>query len=83
MLKHPKFLAVGHLSFDVNIVDGGSPSDRIPGGASAYATLVAKKHGISSGILTSMGDDYPVEDCLLYTSPSPRDRGCSRMPSSA
>ena len=22
-------------------------------------------------------------DCLLYTSPSPRDRGCSRMPSSA
>ena len=23
------------------------------------------------------------EDCLLYTSPSPRDRGCSRMPSSA
>ena len=21
--------------------------------------------------------------CLLYTSPSPRDRGCSRMPSSA
>ena len=24
-----------------------------------------------------------TEDCLLYTSPSPRDRGCSRMPSSA
>ena len=24
-----------------------------------------------------------VEDCLLYTSPSPRDRGISRMPSSA
>ena len=23
------------------------------------------------------------KDCLLYTSPSPRDRGCSRMPSSA
>ena len=64
MLKHPKFLAIGHLSFDVNIVDGGSPSDRIPGGASAYATLVAKKHGISSGILTSVGDDYPVEEIL-------------------
>ena len=64
MLKHPKFLAIGHLSFDVNIVDGGSPSDRIPGGASAYATLVAIKHGISSGILTSVGDDYPVEEIL-------------------
>ena len=24
-----------------------------------------------------------VMSCLLYTSPSPRDRGCSRMPSSA
>ena len=24
-----------------------------------------------------------VDPCLLYTSPSPRDRGCSRMPSSA
>ena len=24
-----------------------------------------------------------TDTCLLYTSPSPRDRGCSRMPSSA
>ena len=30
-------------------------------------------------------NDFPVEDddCLLYTSPSPRDRQKSRMPSSA
>ena len=26
---------------------------------------------------------YPVKGCLLYTSPSPRDRTRSRMPSSA
>ena len=26
---------------------------------------------------------YPAEGCLLYTSPSPRDRQKSRMPSSA
>ena len=26
---------------------------------------------------------YAIEDCLLYTSPSPRDRQKSRMPSSA
>ena len=64
MPKHPKFLAIGHLSFDVNIVEGGSPSDQIPGGASAYAALVAQKHGISSGILTSVGDDYPIEEIL-------------------
>ena len=28
-------------------------------------------------------DDGEVEACLLYTSPSPRDRSLSRMPSSA
>ena len=27
--------------------------------------------------------DTPDEDCLLYTSPSPRDKRQSRMPSSA
>ena len=27
--------------------------------------------------------DYESEICLLYTSPSPRDRSISRMPSSA
>ena len=29
------------------------------------------------------GRVYPMEVCLLYTSPSPRDRQKSRMPSSA
>ena len=29
------------------------------------------------------GKGNPNEDCLLYTSPSPRDRTRSRMPSSA
>ena len=37
--------------------------------------------------ICSLGDDLglPVtaQDCLLYTSPSPRDRTRSRMPSSA
>ena len=30
-----------------------------------------------------MGPLSQIEDCLLYTSPSPRDRISSRMPSSA
>ena len=29
------------------------------------------------------GFEVKFEDCLLYTSPSPRDVGISRMPSSA
>ena len=35
--------------------------------------MVVKKNGRKSSF----------DSCLLYTSPSPRDRGCSRMPSSA
>ena len=31
----------------------------------------------------STGDNYDIQTCLLYTSPSPRDRQKSRMPSSA
>ena len=33
--------------------------------------------------LGQMGDVVDVKPCLLYTSPSPRDRTRSRMPSSA
>ena len=44
--------------------------------ATAYADMVskvAKEHGL----------DILVNNCLLYTSPSPRDKRQSRMPSSA
>ena len=34
-------------------------------------------------IAKSFGEDLPVYPCLLYTSPSPRDKRQSRMPSSA
>ena len=36
--------------------------------------------GVFKGELQKLSE---VEDCLLYTSPSPRDRQKSRMPSSA
>ena len=39
---------------------------------------------IYQGLLNSIGVSTPeLESCLLYTSPSPRDRQKSRMPSSA
>ena len=41
---------------------------------------------VSTGDSTDIIDDdfeHPVYDCLLYTSPSPRDLSTSRMPSSA
>ena len=44
--------------------------------------------GIEKGTVSILGNDFPalhavVDACLLYTSPSPRDRTRSRMPSSA
>ena len=43
----------------------------------ADGTLVGFDIDITYALCDVMGA------CLLYTSPSPRDRGCSRMPSSA
>ena len=54
---------------------GGFTQQAIPGAAQAVSTIEgAKARGQAEGQLT---------DCLLYTSPSPRDRQKSRMPSSA
>ena len=40
--------------------------------------------GLSLGVLLSQHHQVVAVDiCLLYTSPSPRDSGISRMPSSA
>ena len=43
---------------------------------------VSENQALGESILTYFGHDN-TEDCLLYTSPSPRDRTRSRMPSSA
>ena len=69
-----------------------SPDQAIEKGAMA---LFGEKYGQVARVLT-MGGDYSIElcggthvnrtgdiGCLLYTSPSPRDRTRSRMPSSA
>ena len=58
---------------------------------SAAATgLVASSPGVyASGIIADEGAEeggllpYEIITCLLYTSPSPRDKRQSRMPSSA
>ena len=58
-------------------------------GDSAKATVFTREEGIvvfaslEEGARKAGADLKPLGGCLLYTSPSPRDRQKSRMPSSA
>ena len=64
---------------DRRLVLGGieiSHSKGLDGHSDADALL----HAITDAVLGAIGE---VDICLLYTSPSPRDRTRSRMPSSA
>ena len=78
-------------SFDVIVIGGGH--------AGCEAAITTAKLGFSTALFTINLDRIAwqpcnpavggpaksqlVHDCLLYTSPSPRDRTRSRMPSSA
>ena len=75
------------------LVDGDSETDQVAGDAIAAepieaevaaATEVPPAEDTASDVAEEAeADDEVVEACLLYTSPSPRDRTRSRMPSSA
>ena len=45
--------------------------------------FVGSIYGIEKNTLAQKGYKHTLLPCLLYTSPSPRDRQKSRMPSSA
>jgi len=51
----PEFVAVGHVTLD-------RFGDALrPGGAALYAAITAARLGLSAGILTSHGEDFPLE----------------------
>ena len=74
-----------------------NPNDEIPmvKAASTYDVIVDEdityaeglSHDVASMSIAAMPQKldiyYPDNNCLLYTSPSPRDLSTSRMPSSA
>lgn len=51
----PDFVVVGHVTLD------RFGDDVRPGGAALYAAMAAYRLGLSVGILTSHGDDFPLE----------------------
>ena len=72
----------------VNVVSGksGALEKRIiaeAGTADLYITADAGRLGAFEANLQSGLTSPNIKSCLLYTSPSPRDRTRSRMPSSA
>lgn len=51
-MKTLDFIAIGHACHDT------APLGFIPGGAVTYSALFAKKLGLDTGVLTSIGSDY-------------------------
>ena len=64
-------------SFDIIVIGGGH--------AGCEAAITTAKLGFSTALFTINLDRIAWQpcNCLLYTSPSPRDYAASRMPSSA
>ena len=52
-------------------------------GRELYLSLLVDRASSRVTIIASTEGGMDIEACLLYTSPSPRDRSLSRMPSSA
>ena len=59
-----------------NLLEGSSAADLVIG------DLTVSEIALTNELPLSMGGTH-TDTCLLYTSPSPRDRTRSRMPSSA
>ena len=74
------------LEVDVSLSDGGFGRAAVPSGASTGAHEAVelrdgdKARYLGKGVRQAVVN---VNTCLLYTSPSPRDKRQSRMPSSA
>ena len=66
---------LGDAVFDPNLVESSAVHGRIA------IEIMPQADGINNIVLTV--DTESISTCLLYTSPSPRDRTRSRMPSSA
>ena len=78
MMEIPAY--IGNGQFDCDEILKGNNAETLKKMLESYGITISalSNHADSLLILGPWG-----EDCLLYTSPSPRDRQKSRMPSSA
>ena len=77
-MKKKKVICIGEALIDRIRNKSNQGFTDFLGGAPANVACALRKLKIDSTFIGSLGND-----CLLYTSPSPRDRTRSRMPSSA
>ena len=79
------FLQIGTYAVDVGAggAGGATTVNGTVGATSSIAPLIATAPGGGFGVSRAGGPNGGNGACLLYTSPSPRDRQKSRMPSSA
>lgn len=58
-MNSPTFVAIGHMVYDI------VPSGLALGGAASYSSLTARNLGLKSGVVTSIGPDFKVDDPIL------------------
>ena len=83
--RNGELLAYNELAYSITIEDNGSYSSTDKKNESLNAEIAQVITALEKNGDT-ITDDFKIDrtgDCLLYTSPSPRDRQKSRMPSSA
>ena len=60
----PDFVAIGHVTFDVQRLVGAERDRPEPGGAVAYSAGTAVSMGLTAGVVTSSSPGYPFETLL-------------------
>ena len=65
------------------VIGGGNIFRGLQGSAQGMERTTADYMGMLATVMNALAMQSALEGCLLYTSPSPRDRTRSRMPSSA
>ena len=67
MSDPPDFVAIGHVTFDIQRLEGAERDRPEPGGAIAYSARTAVSMGLTAGIVTSSAPGYPFDSLLPST----------------